>query len=129
MLTVRQKKKLIADYYLLGSYRKAAAKNHVAPNTVKKACESDPEFARECAAEKNACARDILSHMRSQSGVVCTILDNALAVLSDPEKMKDSTPSQIATAVGILIDKWNLIDAGGKAVEVTMEDSLKELAE
>ena len=51
-LTDRQKKKIVADYVQLQSYRAAAKLNDVSDATVKKVVKEDPESARLCAQKK-----------------------------------------------------------------------------
>lgn len=48
--------------------------------------------------------------MESQRDVVCQIIGNGLAVLNDPAKLAEATPSQITTAIGTLIDKWTMMN-------------------
>ena len=65
-LSEKRKKKIIADYAVEGSYRAAARKNGVSPNTVRRLVLADPESARAAQDKKGACARDILSYMDGQ---------------------------------------------------------------
>ena len=55
-LTDKQKKKIVADYVQLQSYRAAAKLNDVSDATVKKVVKEDPESARLCA-QKNGKTR------------------------------------------------------------------------
>lgn len=129
-LTAKKKKQIVADYVMLGSYRAAARKHGVAPNTVKKLVTADGEFAQTVSDAKNAQARDILSYMEGQRDAVCTVIGNALEVLSSKEKMEEASPSQIATAMGILIDKWAMLEGkGGTRVEIVMGSKEGEFAE
>ena len=48
-LTDRQKKKIIADYAELGSYRAVARKHKVSDGTVKRICKRDPETTQNIA--------------------------------------------------------------------------------
>ena len=102
----------------------------MAPNTVKKLVTADGEFAQTVSDAKNAQARDILSYMEGQRDAVCTVIGNALEVLSSKEKMEEASPSQIATAMGILIDKWAMLEGkGGTRVEIVMGSKEGEFAE
>ena len=51
---------------------------------------------------------DVLAYMESQKGIVCEILQKGLAALNSPEKLAEASPSQIATALGTLIDKHKM---------------------
>ena len=103
--------KILADYALEGSYRAAARKNSVSPDTVRRIVQENPEMARAADAEKNARARDVMSYMQGKADTVCEIIGNGLGVLSDPERMQEAKLRDIATMLGILIDKWAMSDA------------------
>lgn len=65
-LSEKRKKKIIADYAVEGSYRAAARKNGVSPNTVRRLVLADPESARAAQDKKGACARYIELHGRAE---------------------------------------------------------------
>ena len=67
-LTDKQKKKIVADYVQLQSYRAAAKLNDVSDATVKKVVKEDPESARLCAQKKRENSKDMLSYMESKQG-------------------------------------------------------------
>lgn len=103
--------KILADYTLEGSYRAAARKNGVSPDTVRRIVREDPEMVKVADTQKNARARDLMSYMQGKADTVCDIIDNGLGVLSDPERMKEAKLRDIATMMAILIDKWSMINA------------------
>lgn len=103
--------KILADYTLEGSYRAAARKNGVSPDTVRRIVRENPEMVRVADTQKNARARDLMSYMQGKADTVCDIIDNGLAVLSDPERVKGAKLRDIATMMAILIDKWSMINA------------------
>ena len=132
-LTDKQKKKIIADYVQLQSYRAAARQNGVSDATVRKIVKGDPESSQKCALKKEENAKDMLSYMDSKKERVQEIIDVYLGVLTDPEKLEGATLQQITTALGTLIDKWTVIDdrRKGDSFHQTVEDdpitkSLKE---
>ena len=132
-LTDKQKKKIIADYVQLQSYRAAARQNGVSDATVRKIVKGDPESSQKCALKKEENAQDMLSFMDSKKARVQEIIDVYLGALTDPEKLKGATLQQITTALGTLIDKWTVIDdrKKGDSFHQTVEDdpitkSLKE---
>lgn len=123
--------KILADYALEGSYRAAARKNGVSPDTVRRIVQENPEMARAADAEKNARARDVMSYMQGKADTVCEIIGNGLGVLSDPERMQEAKLRDIATMLGILIDKWAMIDAMGRdkdPVQVELDPELEDYA-
>lgn len=103
--------KILADYTLEGSYRAAARKNGVSPDTVRRIVRENPEMVQVADTQKNARARDLMSYMQGKADTVCDIIDNGLGVLSDPERMKEAKLRDIATMMAILIDKWSMINA------------------
>ena len=132
-LTDKQKKKIIADYVQLQSYRAAARQNGVSDATVRKIVKGDPESSQKCALKKEENAKDMLSYMDSKKERVQEIIDVYLGVLTAPEKLEGATLQQITTALGTLIDKWTVIDdrKKGDSFHQTVEDdpitkSLKE---
>lgn len=108
-LTDRQKKKILADYVQLGSYNATAKVNGCSLNTVKKLVQENAEIAELYEQKKMENTADVLAYMESQRDTVCQIIGKGLAVLNDPAKLAEATPSQITTAIGTLIDKWALL--------------------
>lgn len=128
-LTDRKKKKIIADYLELGSYAATARKNKVSANTVRSIVLADPEFARKCEQKKEQNSADVLSYMEGKRDLVCDILEKGLLALNQEGKLAKSSPVQITTAIGTLIDKWVMIGGGPKdeAEEDDLSRSLREL--
>lgn len=129
-LTDRQKKKIMADYLETQSVNAAAKKNKVSWDAANKVLKEAGEVEKKLEQKKDQNTADILAYMESQRDIVCQIIGKGLAVLNDPEKLAEATPSQITTAMGTLIDKWAMI--GGSPADTVMEDalsqSLKEMA-
>lgn len=124
--------KILADYTLEGSYRAAARKNGVSPDTVRRIVRENPDMVKVADTQKNARARDLMSYMQGKADTVCDIIDNGLGVLSDPERMKEAKLRDIATMMAILIDKWSMINAmcQDKApVQVELAPELEDYAE
>lgn len=108
-LTDRQKKKILADYVQTSNYCATAKLNGVSANTVKKIVQTNADIAEKLIMKKEENTADVLTYMESQRDMVCQIIGKGLAVLNDPEKLAEATPSQITTAIGTLIDKWTLL--------------------
>lgn len=130
-LTDKQKKKIVADYLELGSYRAAGRQNGVADGTVKRIVEECSDIKQKVAQKKEENTADILAYMESKRGVVCEIIEKGLSALNDPEKLADASPAQITTALGTLIDKWATVTGGpaDKVREDGLSKSLREMAE
>lgn len=108
-VTDRQKKKILADYVQTNNYCATAKLNGVSANTVKKIVQTNADIAEKLIRKKEENTADVLTYMESQRDMVCQIIGKGLAVLNDPAKLAEATPSQITTAIGTLIDKWTLL--------------------
>ncbi len=105
-LTDKQKKEIIADYVESGSYRATAKKFGVSDNTVKKICNENAQIAQKCAEKKEQNTAEILDYMESRKEKAKDILDAYVESLKDPAKIGAAKLSEIATAMGIVIDKF-----------------------
>lgn len=105
-LTDKQKKKIIADYAESGSYRATAKKFGVSDMTVKRLCKSDVELLQKVAQKKEQNTADMLAYMDSRKEQAKGIIDSYLEALADPEKLEKTPIQQIATAMGIVVDKF-----------------------
>ena len=130
-LTDKQKKKIVADYLELGSYRSTAKKNNVADGTVKRIVLECGDFEQKIAQKKEENTADILAYMESKRGIVCEIIEKGLIALNSEEKLAEASPAQITTALGTLIDKWSAVSGGpaDTAKEDELSKSLREMAE
>lgn len=108
-LTDRQKKKILADYVQASNYCAVAKINGVSATTVKNIVRANADIVEKCEQKKEENTADVLTYMESQRDTVCQIIGKGLAVLNDPAKLAEATPSQITTAIGTLIDKWTLL--------------------
>lgn len=105
-LTDKQKKKIIADYVESGSYRATARKYNVSDATVRKIVLSDDKILQKCAQKNEQNTLDILAYMESRKEQEHGVIDSYLRALADQEKIAAAKLSEIATATGILIDKF-----------------------
>lgn len=130
-LTDRKKKKIIADYMELGSYRATAKKNGVSDDSVRRVVEKCGDFQQRLEQKKEENTADILAYMESKRGIVCEILDKGLDALNSPDKLAEASPTQITTALGTLIDKWTAMGHGIRddGEEDALSRSLRELGE
>lgn len=105
-LTDKQKKEIIADYVESGSYRATAKKFGVSDNTVKKICNENTQIAQKCAQKREQNTADILDYMESRKEQAKGVLDSYIKALADPAKIDAAKLSEVATAMGIVIDKF-----------------------
>ena len=122
-LTDRQIKNIIAARAEGVSLSVLAKKYKVTANTIKNYCNSDKDFAKICTQKKEDNAKSVLEHMDSKADIVCDIIDEYLSALVDPERLKQSGTREIATALGIIIDKFT---KGGKEKDMGKIDEILE---
>lgn len=107
-LTDKQRKQIIADYAELGSYRAVAKQDNVAAITVKRIIEADTEVAQKVAQKKEENTKEVLAHMEARKAQACGVIDKLLDALGSDEKIGRAPLVQIATSMGIVIDKFTM---------------------
>ena len=112
-LTDKQKKRIIADYATLGNYSAVARKHGVSFDTVKRVVMRDPETMEKAEQKKAENTEAVLSHLEKQAGKACDLIDLFMTYLEQPQKLERANVRDLATALGIVIDKFT-----GTAAEV-----------
>lgn len=108
-LTDKQRKKIIAEYVEGGtSQRKLAEKYHVSPYLIRAILNDDKRLAQKIAHKKAENTASVLAFMDSKKNDVCNLIENLLAAMNSPEKIAAAPLNQIATAMGIVIDKYTV---------------------
>ena len=126
-LTDEQKKRIIADYVESGSYRATARKNGVAMDTVRRIVASDSKIVQKASQKKAENTLDMLEYMDSRKGQAQGIIDTYLEALADPEKLENASLQQIATALGIVVDKFTKTTPAGENALSKLDEVLKEI--
>lgn len=125
-LTDKQKKRIIADYVELGSYNAVAKKHMVSVDTVKRTVLRDNETAQKAKQKKEENTLDMLAYMDSKKTEAQGIIDLYLKALVDPKKLEKAPLSQIATSLGIVVDKFTRNTANGGSSLDKLDGLLKE---
>lgn len=125
-LTDKQKKKIVADYAECENYSEVARKHNVSFTTVKRVVNNDPELVRKVEQKKEQNAEDILSFMESKKQNVNNIISRYLDALLDETKIERSSPQALATALGIIIDKFTMTSQ--KQSDVTLFATIAQAA-
>lgn len=105
-LTDKQKKQIIADYVECGSYNAVAKKYKVAPSTVKRLCDKDPETQQNAIHKKKQNTIDMLDFLEGKKQIAFDVISKCLDVLNNEEKLYSASPAQISTTMGTVIDKF-----------------------
>jgi hypothetical protein len=140
-LTDHQRKNIIAAVANGESKRSIGRRYGVSDMTVRRICLDDPEMSHKVAQKKAENIASVLAHMESQKTAVCEVIDSLLAHIADSRNLDAATLPQLATTLGILIDKYtanevktphgvdnNLFDAiVGNAGEDMETDDIPEL--
>lgn len=105
-LTDKQKKKIIAEKINGSSLRALAAKYGVSRTTISRVLKSDKEMSQKVTQKKAENTASVLAFMESQKNDVCRVIGSLLKAIEDPEKIAAAPLNQLATAMGIVIDKY-----------------------
>jgi transposase-like protein len=105
-LTDDQRKSIIAAVANGESKRSLARQYEVSDTTVRRVCNSDPQMAQKVAHKKAENEASVLAHMDTQKSQVCEGLDRLLKAVFNDDKIDAATLVQLATTLGILIDKY-----------------------
>ena len=108
-LTDAERQKIIAEYIECRNYRKVARDNGISDNAVRKIVKSDPGSSQKFEHKKEQNTADVLEFMDSRKEKVCDIIDLALEFLTDEKKYNRASLQQIATMMGIVIDKFTVV--------------------
>ena len=128
-LTDKQKKKILADYVECGSYNATAKMNGVTHQTVKRVVNESTEITKKVQQKKEQNTLDMLAYMDSRKEQAQSVIDDYLKALANPEKIEAAKLSEIATALGIVVDKFTKnVPVGTNSMEEQLKN-MKALAE
>ena len=105
-LTDKQKKKIIAEYVSGQSMRALARKYNIAPSTIKRVIDRDPKTKQEATDKKRQNTKEMLEYFTEQKGKAQQLLSSIIEALSDPDKLARANVRDLATAYGIIADKF-----------------------
>lgn len=105
-LTDKDKKRIIVERAEGASLSKLADKYHVSKTTISRVCTGDPETQKRVTAKKEQNTIEMLAYMDAQKGRAQKLLSQIIEALSDPEKLARANVRDLATAYGIIADKF-----------------------
>lgn len=109
-LTDRQKKKIIADRIEGMSLRRIAAKYGVTEYAVRKTIKDNPDITQKIAKKKEQNTLDMMAFLDEQKTSAQEFILMAMQALKDPDKLNRTGAQALATAVGIVIDKFTPVE-------------------
>lgn len=110
-LTDKQKKKIVAESVNGSSMTALAKKYGVSTTTIHRVVHGDEKLKEKVEQKKAENTVSILAFMDSKKNDVCGLIDKLLAAMADDEKLASATVNQLATAMGIVIDKYTANEA------------------
>lgn len=107
-LTDKQRKQILAESVEGSSIRALAAKYHVSTTTIQRVLNGDKELKQKVAQKKEENVMSVLTFMDSKKNDVCALIEKLLEAMNNPAKIAATPLSQLATTMGIIIDKYLL---------------------
>ena len=105
-LSDRTKKKIIADRLEGMSYRRLAEKYKCSRYAIQLAIQGDPDFTQKMTEKKEQNTKDMIEFLDEQKLSAQEFILLAMEKLKDPDKLDKTGIQSIATAMGIIIDKF-----------------------
>lgn len=122
-----EKGKILADRLEGVPIRRLAEKYNVSTTTIQRVIKSDTEMSQKVIQKRNQNVMDMLEYMDSRKGQAQGIIDTYLEALADPEKLESASLQQIATALGIVVDKFTKTTPAGENALSKLDEVLKEI--
>ena len=107
-LTDKQKQKIVADFVQTQNKAKTAELNGVSRTTVRRVLEEmdTSELSEKVHRKKEENTESVLQYIEQQGDNVKTLIGKYIGELQDDEKIAKASVREIATALGIVIDKF-----------------------
>lgn len=125
-LTDRQHKKIIARYAETQNYSLVAKEFGVSETTIRRHCKADKATSEKVAKKKEQNTLDMLAFMDSRKGKAQDLVDRILITLNDPEKLQTASVRDLATALGIIVDKFTQATPQENAKANTLLEEIKQ---
>lgn len=106
-ITDEKRKKIIADYVNIGSYKEVGRLNNVSDMTVRRIVLKEPDVLEKVALKKEENTQTTLEYMQTQHETKKRILDKLLKAIEIKAEDIDvfTSVKDLATAYGIILDK------------------------
>lgn len=117
-LSDKQKKEIVAMFVETQNKSAVARKFGVSVTTVANIINAETETLEKLEVKKRENVSSILSHMDARKTDVCTLIDTLLDEMKKPEKVAATSMRELATTMGILIDKFTLDEQNKKKEDI-----------
>lgn len=105
-LTTFQKEKIVEDYLECENVSEVARMNSISRTTVKNILDGDAELDKKMQRKKEQNTLEMLQYMDARKQKAQDLIDHFLDELAKPEYLLKANAQQIATVLGILLDKF-----------------------
>ncbi|MFQ7667743.1 MAG: helix-turn-helix domain-containing protein [Thomasclavelia ramosa] len=122
-LTDAKKKKIIADYVGCGNYSEVARKNKVSKDTVRRLC-NRTDILQKAQEKKEQNTKDMLEYLDQKRDTAFKFIDKAFEEMCKEEKIEKTSIINLATAIGIVIDKYSNANINKQNEKVTIINDL-----
>lgn len=129
-----KRKKIIADYVELGSYKAVARRHNCSDATVRKYVLADKDTLAICAQKNEMDTQSLLQYMDSKKGKIQAFFDIFSDNISNKELVDKLNLKEQATVFGIIWDKacnpaTNININKDTGIEIKLPDNIKDYAE
>ena len=124
-LTDKERKQILAHYADTQNYAETARLTGVSRTTVQRVVKNMPNVGEIVQQKKEQNTKDVLGFMQTQKETVCDLIKTYLKAMLDPEKIAKANVVQLATALGILIDKFTAQDE--KPADTSLMEALLDV--
>ena len=123
-LTDKKKQKIIADYVENGNYSETARMNEISDKTVKRLVDSCEDVVKKAEQKKEENTQDMIQYLESKKQDAFDLVEMFMNGMADEEKIQKTSINQIATAMGIVIDKFIKNNNGEAPTKVVIINDL-----
>ena len=122
-LTDARKKQIIADYVECGNYSEVARKHKVSKDTVRR-LSNRTDIVKKAQEKKEQNTRDMLEYLDQKRDTAFKFIDKAFEEMCKEEKIEKTSIINLATAIGIVIDKYSNANINKQNEKVTIINDL-----
>ena len=105
-LTDKERTEIIKAYVECQNYSAVGRAFGRSDATVRRAVTKEVELTKKVEQKKEENTESICKHMEAQTARVCDLLDTLLEYIGTKEKLEKSSAKDLATTLGIIIDKY-----------------------